>query len=531
MRLPDIILRHRALLLVSGSLMLGLLLGWLMFRGPDAAQQHDAHTVQNTIWTCSMHPQIRMNEPGQCPICGMDLIPVGSSGDAAMDPMAVHLGEEAMALANVRTMVVGGGSVEGTLRLTGRVQADERRTYAQSAHVAGRVEELLVDYTGEHVARGRSLAVLYAPELVGAQEELLQAYRIREAQPALYAAARAKLRNWKLSDAQIDALAASGVADGQVSIHADVGGVVLEKKAALGDYLQRGQAIYRIADLSTVWVLFDVYESDLGHVRAGTALSFTVRSLAGRNFKGRVTFVDPVVDPKARVARARVEVVNPDGALRPGMFATGTLQMERGIDDGGIVVPKSAILWTGERSVVYVKDSAATHGLFRMREVTLGPSLGERQVVASGLQAGEEVVVNGTFTVDAAAQLGGAPSMMSPEGGPAPTGHQHGGAAGSAPTDASSHAAHDGKDISLQVFGNCEMCKVRIEKAALAVTGVHSAKWDVDRKELSAHIDPDATDLRTVSKAIAKVGHDTELDIANSAAYAKLPACCTYRDD
>lgn len=531
MRLPDLILRYRVPLLVIGALAMGLLLGRVLFRQAGHEAQHQLSHEQVTVWTCSMHPQIRMNEPGKCPICGMDLIPVGSQGSAEMDPTAVHLGEEAMALANVRTMQVGAGSVEGSLRLTGRVQADERRVYAQSAHVAGRVEELLVDFTGERVAIGRPLAVLYAPELVTAEEELLQAHRTRDAQPALYQAARAKLRNWKLSEAQIDALVATGAADGRLTIHADVGGVVLEKRAALGDYLDRGEEIYRIADLSKVWVLFDVYESDLAHVRVGTELVFTVRSLPGRSFTGTVTFVDPIVDPKTRVARARVEVADPKGTMRPGMFATGTVQLERSRGDSGIVVPKSAVLWTGERSVVYVKDPGAEQGSFRLREVTLGPSLGEHQVITSGLRPGEEVVVNGTFTVDAAAQLNGAPSMMSPEGGPAPAGHQHGGSTGSAATGGAVHEAHGAKEISLQVSGNCEMCKARIEEAARSLPGVHAATWDVDRKTLTAHIDPAVTGRTEVSKAISGAGHDTELDQADDTVYDDLPACCLYRGE
>ncbi|MCB0795774.1 MAG: efflux RND transporter periplasmic adaptor subunit, partial [Flavobacteriales bacterium] len=219
----------------------------------------------------------------------------------------------------------------------------------------------------------------------------------------------------------------------------------------------------------------------------------------------------------------------PKGTMRPGMFATGTVQVERSRGDSGTVVPKSAVLWTGQRSVVYVKDPGAEQGSFRLREVTLGPSLGEHQVITSGLRPGEEVVVNGTFTVDAAAQLNGAPSMMSPEGGPAPLGHQHGISPGSAPNEGAAHEAHGAEEISLQVSGNCEMCKARIEEAARSLPGVHAATWDVDRKTLMAHIDTTVTDRSDVSKAIAKVGHDTELDKADIMVYEKLPACCLYR--
>ncbi len=424
MKTPAFLSRYRTTLIVLGTLVVGLFLGWAIFGGgasETSMATHEGHGEQGQIWTCSMHPQIRMNEPGQCPICGMDLIPA-ASGDAEMDPMTVGLTEHAMKLANVQTMIAGIGGGTGSVRLTGKVVPDERRVYSQATHVAGRVEELFVNYTGEAVHKGQELARLYAPELVTAQEELLQAARVRELQPALYAAAREKLRNWKLTDAQIDAIIAANAASGTVSILADVSGVVVEKRAELGDYLKRGEVLYDVTDLSKLWVQFDLYESDLAAMHVGDTVRYTVRSVPGKTFKGRITFIDPVVDPATRVARARVELAGADGTLKPGMFAIGTVQAKHG-HGTAIVVPRSAVLWTGPRSVVYVKEG---EGRFRMREVVLGAAMGDDITIASGLEVGEEIVVNGTFSVDAAAQLNGVPSMMSPQGGPMPKGHDHG---------------------------------------------------------------------------------------------------------
>ena len=327
MRTPSIPIRYRTTLIVVITLVVGLFLGRALFGGADSPapmSEHEGHTMKDQIWTCSMHPQIRMNEPGQCPICGMDLIPA-ASGDAEMDPMSVGLTEHAMQLANVQTMVVGMGGGTGSVRLTGTVVPDERRVYAQATHVAGRVEELLVNYTGETVLKGQELARVYSPELVTAQEELLQAARVREVQPSLYAAAREKLRNWKLTDAQIDAVIAANATSGTVSILADVSGVVVEKRADLGDYLKRGEVLYEVADLSKLWVQFDLYESDLAAMHIGDTVRYTVRSVPGKTFKGRITFIDPVVDPATRVARARVEVADAK-SLKPGMFAIGMVQ-------------------------------------------------------------------------------------------------------------------------------------------------------------------------------------------------------------
>lgn len=426
MKIPAFISRYRMVFIIGVTLVVGLFLGRVFFGGgasDTSMANHEGHGEKGQIWTCSMHPQIRMNEPGQCPICGMDLIPAASS-EMDMDPMTIHLTEHAMKLANVQTMVVGMGGGTGSLRLTGKVVPDERRVYAQASHVAGRVEELLVNFTGESVHKGQMLARVFAPELVTAQEELLQAYRVREAQPNLYAAAREKLRNWKLSDDQIDAVITAGKASGVVAILADVTGVVVEKRADLGDYLKRGDVLYEVADLSQLWVMFDLYESDLANTRKGDTIQFTVRSLPGKTYKGRIAFIDPVVDPATRVAHARVEVSDPDGALKPGMFAIGTAKAKhRHGDAEALVVPRTAVLWTGPRSVVYV---SAGEGQFRMREVVLGAAMGDDVMIASGLEAGEEIVVNGTFIVDAAAQLNGTPSMMSPQGGPMPKGHDHG---------------------------------------------------------------------------------------------------------
>lgn len=426
MKIPSFISRYRLAFIIGITLIVGLLVGRLLFGGGTSGSSeaaHEGHGEEGQVWTCSMDPQVRMLEPGSCPICGMDLIPA-TSNEMEMDPMTIHMTDNGMKLANVRTMVVEMGGGTGSLRLTGKVMPDERRVYAQASHVAGRVEELLVNFTGETVHKGQVLARVFAPELVTAQEELLQAHRVREAQPALYAAARGKLSNWKLTDTQIDAVITAGTTSGVVAILADVNGVVVEKRADLGDYLKRGDVLYEVADLSQLWVMFDLYESDLANTRKGDTIQFTVRSLPGRTYKGRITFIDPAVDPSTRVARARVEVSDPEGALKPGMFTIGTAKSRhRHGDAETLVVPRTAVLWTGPRSVVYVREG---EGQFRMREVVLGAAMGDDVMIASGLEAGEEVVVNGTFTVDAAAQLNGIPSMMSPQGGPAMKGHEHG---------------------------------------------------------------------------------------------------------
>jgi len=409
------------------TLSVGLLLGWIFFGGdPEPEHSHTEIINGEMVWTCSMHPQIRQNDPGTCPICGMNLIPL-EDDDASIDPMAVTMSETAMQLANVVTDVVGSNSATKSIRLNGKVQEDERLVFSQTSHFPGRIEKLSVNFTGEFVRKGSALAELYSPQLVTAQEELLEANKIKESQPNLFRAAREKLRNWKLSESQIDQILISGEVKDQFPVLADHTGFVITKKINLGDHVNSGQSLYEIADLSRVWIVFDVYENDLPWIDIGDPIEFQINSLPGEIFQGKIDFIDPVINPSTRVTNARLVIQNPNGTLKPEMFATGEVKAELGRPDNQLTIPKSAVLWTGERSIVYVKLQSTQGTLFKMREVTLGPSLGETYVVVKGLEQGDIIAVNGAFSIDAAAQLAGKPSMMSPEGGAVTTGHNHNG--------------------------------------------------------------------------------------------------------
>jgi len=182
---------------------------------------------------------------------------------------------------------------------------------------------------------------------------------------------------------------------------------------ATGDHVSEGSVLFDIANLSSVWVLFDVYESDLPFLKVGNTISFTLQALPGTNFSANIQFIDPVIDPVNRVAKVRVEVGNAGGKLKPEMFATGVVKANLNEFKNKLVIPRSAVLWTGKRSIVYVKQPNASEINFKMREIELGPMLGNSYVVERGLTEGEEIVTDGTFSVDAAAQLAGKPSMMS----------------------------------------------------------------------------------------------------------------------
>ncbi len=418
------------------TLVLGFALGWLFFAqtGKNTSETQENQQSARQTWTCSMHPQIRQDEPGQCPLCGMELIPLANDTDQE-NPMEIRMSPTAMQLASIQTTIAQRQKPLKEVRMNGKVKANETKIFSQSSHIPGRVERLMVNFTGESVQQGQVLAYVYSPELLTAQEELFEAHKIKEEQPRLYQAAKEKLKNWKLTEGQIKQILEKGKIQEQFPILADFSGIVLHKKIKLGDYIQKGQSIYEIANLNTVWILFDVYESDIPWVKLGDKVTFSVQSLPSEIFTGKIAFIDPIIDPKTRVASARVELNNLGTRLKPEMFTQGVIAHPIQHQKEAIVLPKSAVMWTGERSVVYVKNANAKEVSFMMREITLGAALGDSYIINEGIEEGEEIAINGTFSIDAAAQLAGKPSMMSPEGGIAMTGHNHGDGAQNKPQE------------------------------------------------------------------------------------------------
>jgi len=405
---------------LAAALLAGLLVGYLIFGGSGqqagpsgtASEVGNDHTGEEQMWTCSMHPQIMQPEPGDCPICGMDLIPAGTGVDE-LGPAQIRMTENAMALADIRTTRVGEGMEEGSgyLTLSGEIAEDQEAKTVQASYFDGRVESLGVHFEGQQIQKGQLLATLYAPGLVAAQQELLTAASLRESQPELYRAVRKKLKYWKLTDQQIAQIESSGTIQEFFPIHATFSGTVIEMMVAEGDYVKKGQPLARLANLDRVWADFDAYETQLEQFTKGQEISITTNAYPGREFKAEVTFIDPVLDPRTRTVTVRATLGNPRGLLKPGMFVTGRVAVKGGGENEVLTVPASAVMWTGERSLVYVK-ARADEPVFEMREVTLGNRVGDRFVIKSGLESGAEIVTHGTFTVDAAAQLQGKQSMM-----------------------------------------------------------------------------------------------------------------------
>jgi len=528
------LLNKKEALLIGISLIIGLIAGGIFFGGDKGIPEGYPSEVKTqsgeTIYTCSMHPQIRQNEPGLCPICAMELVPVASiqADDEAIDLNEIQISESAVKLADIQTAIVKRGVPEKTVHLLGKVKADERNMAELTARFGGRIEKLFVNYTGQHVQNKEKLGIIYSPELITAQKELLEALKFEETNPSFYKAARSKLKLWDLTDEQIDAIEKNEAPKLYFDILSPISGTVTKRHIAIGDYVKEGSALFEVIDLTNVWVMFEAYETDLPWIKIGDKIEFTLQSSPGKTLSGKVSYIDPFIDATTRIAQVRVEMANSDLTLKPGMFASGILESSITKNSNELLIPKSAILWTGKRAVVYVKVPNRQIPSFLYREITLGPDAGNFYVVAEGLSEGEEIAINGVFKIDASAQLAGKPSMMNPEGSVVSTGHNHGSMKMETPPI--EHISHDSnlEHHQFKVAGNCEMCKERIEKAALNLNGVNSVEWNMETKMLHISFNSDKVTLRDIHMAIAKVGHDTELESAPEEVYNNLPACCQY---
>jgi len=467
-------------------------------------------------------------EAGDCPICGMDLIPAEASADG-LSANQFKLTENALALANIETSIVSGGmnSADG-LMLSGKIQENEKTTAIQTAHFGGRIEKLHINSNGERVYKGQLLALIYSPELVTAQGELLTALSMKETQPGLYNAVKNKLKLWKLSEKQINNIESSKKIVENFPVYSNVSGVVTMKMVEEGNYVKAGAPLLKIANLTTVWAHFDAYEKQLSRIQKGGEISITTNANPNEELKGKISFIDPILNTSTRTTIVRVILNNKKGLLKPGMFVQGVLKSNLSTTEDTILsIPKTAVLWTGKRSVVYVKQQG-TDPIFEMRSIKLGSVIGDNYEVLEGLSKNEEIVTNGTFTVDAAAQLQGKKSMMNASGGKVMTGHENHSTMNS---ENSMENMNSLTQSSFGVRGNCTMCKATIEKAALNVKGVAKAIWDIDKKKIDLSYNPEITNEMEIQKAVAASGYDTEKIKADVLAYNNLPKCCLYVQD
>lgn len=396
-------------------LIIGLAIGRLTSTSNDESATVVVEESASEIWTCSMHPQIRKSKPGKCPICNMELILVETEvQEEESNSNELQMSESAIKLAQIQTTVVTKQNPEKKVYLLGKVKPDERLIFSQTVHVPGRIEKLHINFTGEKVYKGQKLASIYSPELITAQKELFEVLNNPNINSGLLAATRNKLKSWKFSDQQIKQLEEKGELQTNIDILSDYTGYVFKRNVTLGDHVMEGQSLFQIIDLKNVWMMFEAYEGDLSWIKKGDEVEIEIRSLPGKMLKGKVNYIDPFINPQTRVASVRVELKNSNTLLKPDMFANGVIKAKLPMDGNALLIPKSAVLWTGKRAVVYVKVINRKNPTFVMREVVLGEDAGDLYVVREGLMEGEEIATHGVFRIDAAAQLAGKPSMMNP---------------------------------------------------------------------------------------------------------------------
>lgn len=405
----------------------------------EIVDSHDPATAESsksTVWTCSMHPQIKLPKPGKCPLCFMDLIPLETGDGEELDPRQIKMSEIAKQIARIETTPVIKGLAEAEIRMVGNLDYNETRVSYITAWFPGRIEKLLVNFTGITVRQGEPMAHIYSPEMIAAQEELLQAKKIvstisngslilKNTARATLTAARDKLRLFGLAKNQIDKIETLDEIPDRITIRAPVSGTVIDKHVNEGMYLKTGMRLFTIADLSELWAYFDAYESDILWLKLGQYVRFTSLSFPGEIFEARIDFIDPILNPRTRTVKVRAVVNNENGRLKPEMFVSGIVKSQ--LDKSGnvatddsdelpLIIPATAALLTGTRAVVYVELPSDEGSIFEGREVVLGPRAGDVYIVRSGLEEGELVVINGAFKIDAELQIRAKPSMMLPEG-------------------------------------------------------------------------------------------------------------------
>ncbi|MBL6990420.1 MAG: efflux RND transporter periplasmic adaptor subunit [Bacteriovoracaceae bacterium] len=472
------------LIIIGCSMALGLFGGLIVGGTDDPHRGHDhvtndistSNKVKAEVWTCSMHPNIRESKPGKCPICGMDLIPAetGDDNDEG-EGYTVKLSKQAIKLAEIQSVPVKRELLSTEIKVVGKIAFDETRQAHIAAWFPGRIERLFVNYTGVRVNKGDHMVQIYSPEILAAQEELLQAKKaaknisrsnysgIRKLTKETVNNVRSKLRLWGFSDKQIKEIEKRKKTSNRMTVYAPVGGVVIKKHVQEGMYVKTGSKIYSIADLSHLWVKLDVYESDIEFIKYGQLVEFYTESSPGVVFKGTISFIDPVLNSKTQTIKVRVTVENKEGKFRPGMFVHAKIFSK--VTTDGVVMDESLadkLVCPMHPEILKDKDADEDHtcpvcgmdlvpttslgyikhdhdltpplvipataplitgqravvyvslgeGKYVGRQITLGPKVGDHYVVLEGLKENEMVVVNGNFKIDSSAQLMAKPSMM-----------------------------------------------------------------------------------------------------------------------
>jgi len=394
---------------------------WFLWQNKEGATTADQAGVKQ-LYTCSMHPFIIKEKPGLCPVCGMELIKkINTVGKAVAKPAGqpqkadlheqVSLSEKQRVMANVATAEATTETLNKEINAVGIVQYNQSRQAKVTAWIAGRLEKLNVNSIGAFVSKERPVAEIYSPDLVATQQEYLLALKSREQLKnspiasivqngeGLVASARQRLLLFGVKESQISELEKSGKPNIRIPIYSPFSGVVIEKMVQQGQYVSMGEALFNIADFSSVWVEMEIYENEVSNIHTGQQVEIRSQSFPDKPSTGRIAFVYPFLDPKTRTVKARVELANPGMKLKPEMFVNAIIRVPL---SPSLVVPATAVMNTGKRQVVWVESSP---DMFESRTVQLGQQSGEKVQILSGLQSGDKVAVSGGYLIDSESQL------------------------------------------------------------------------------------------------------------------------------
>ncbi|NTW99293.1 MAG: efflux RND transporter periplasmic adaptor subunit [Geobacteraceae bacterium] len=406
--------------------------GWLYKKGwfkDDGGGHSKLEHAVKTLYTCSMHPFIIKDKPGTCPICGMELIKKidsapadGGAQTAEQKQQADMLGHVSLSptqrvMANVATLEVKKATLNKEINAVGIVQYDQSRQAKVTAWIAGRIDKLNVTTVGAYVSKDKPVAEVYSPDLLATQQEYLLAVKSREQLKnspipsisqngdGLVASSKQRLMLFGVKESQIAELEKAGKPNIRLPIYTPQSGVVIEKMVQQGQYVNTGDPLFNIADLSTVWVEIEVYENEFPNIHVGQTVEIRSQSFPGKPFTGRISFIYPFLDPKTRTVKARVEMPNPGMKLKPDMFVNAIIKVPLG---SAIVVPVTAVMDTGKRQTVWVETSP---GMFEPRDVQVGQQTDDKVQILSGLNPGDKVAVSGSYLIDSESQLKGGGSV------------------------------------------------------------------------------------------------------------------------
>lgn len=377
-----------------------------------AHEEHKKEETKKTLYHCPMHPNYTSDKPGECPICGMTLVPVEEEHkEMEMPEGTVRISPEKQQLIGVKFERIEFRNLKKEIRTVARVTYDERKLTYVNTKFPGWVEDLYVDYTGRLVKKGEPLFSIYSPELVSAQEEYLLALKakgyfqgkayseVAQSTDTLLESSRRRLLYWDIQEKQIGELERTGKPFKTLIFYSPITGFVIEKDILKGKYVMPGENLYKIADISNIWILADIYEHELNLISIGQQATVELSYLPGEKFSGKITYIYPYLENETRTTKVRIELSNKDLKLKPDMFGNIIINVDLGKK---LTVHEDAVIDSGERKIVFIDKG---EGFFEPRQVKLGVKAGEFYEVLDGLNEGERVVSSANFLIDSESRL------------------------------------------------------------------------------------------------------------------------------